>query len=145
MATARGQELAIALTASINRAKSEATAQTSNVAVCSLANPIPNNQTCGTFACTCGNANNWQNGWMVYNQSNNTVIAVYNHPTAANNIQVGTGAYIFGATGLSQTPTTTFTIKPTGCGHGYTVTVTYPYGRPRSCPGTPGCTPPTCP
>lgn len=145
IANAKGQELAIALTASINRAKSEATAQSSNVAVCSLASPIPINQTCGTFACLCGNASNWQNGWMVYNLSNNTVIAVYNHPTAANNIQVATGAYVFNSTGLSQTPTTVFTIKPTGCGHGSTVTVTYPYGRPQSCPGRPGCVPPTCP
>lgn len=146
IANNKGNEIAFALASTFNRAKTEAITRSATVTVCSLANPIPSNQTCTTFGCTCGSASNWNNGWMINIPSSNTQIA-YNVQTDLNTIQVGSGSFTFQPNGMMTGSTTVFTIKPTSCTHGYTTTIFSPIGHVQVCPNpnNPNCSTPTCP
>lgn len=146
LANSKANEVAYALATTFNRAKTEAITQATAISVCSLASPIPLNKNCSNFACNCGSASNWNNGWMIFNLNTGAKIP-YNIQTPANTIQVNTGVFTFQANGLLAGSTTVFTIKPTGCSYGYSTTVFSPIGHIQICPNpnNPKCVKITCP
>jgi len=105
------------VSASLKLAKSEALARNLNVNVCAMS--AANTYTCNNTAA------NWQFGWMVVDSSGNP-IKVFT-PSNSQAITVNPAAnLIYNSFGLVPTAAAApivFTIKPTGCSKGYSISI----------------------
>jgi type IV fimbrial biogenesis protein FimT len=105
------------LNASLKLAKSEAMARSLSISVCAMS--AANTYTCNNTAA------NWQYGWMVVDSGGNP-IKVFT-PSNSQAITVSPAANLtYNAFGLVSAAVTTpivFTIQPSGCSKGYSISV----------------------
>lgn len=118
IANETASSLAVELSSTFRLAREEAIRRGMTTQICAI-------NTAGNTASCNATAANWQYGWTISAPSTSTLIQVYT-PKGAQFVTISpTSSIVFSSIGLIlPNKNFVFTIKPTGCSRGYSLTVT---------------------